>query len=286
MADAKKWIIPFHTPAKTKSYENREIPMKIFQTWKSSEVTEEMYNIIQETIRQNPEYDFYFYGDNECKEYLKLNFGQKYIDAFNTIKPGAFKADFWRYCILANEGGIYIDVDMKLLEPISKIIKPETDLIIVKDRGLGDIYQALTGCRIQHPFMVQTMKACYDNIVNKSMGDWSSSLSITGPKLMGIEYNRYNEVADKRETKKYTDETQLFYFDGQFIYEDHDKNKTRPLIKTKVEEYNNGPGYSVKYYTCSVYDNQDVPSCMTNMYGEIFVVLVLVFVFVRFVMKK
>ena len=63
--------------------------------------------ILQE---QNPEFKYYLYDDDMCKEFIKDNFDDEILYTFNKLKPGAYKADLWRYCILYIKGGIYLDI--------------------------------------------------------------------------------------------------------------------------------------------------------------------------------
>ena len=50
-------------------------------------------------LNNNPEFNHYLYDDKMCREFIKQNF-QKCFYVFDKLKPGAYKADLWRYCIL------------------------------------------------------------------------------------------------------------------------------------------------------------------------------------------
>ena len=43
--------------------------------------------------------------------------------AFETLRPGAFKADLWRYAILWGCGGIYVDSKMRLVSDWADFIE-------------------------------------------------------------------------------------------------------------------------------------------------------------------
>ena len=45
-----------------------------------------------------------------CREFIKNNFDLDILNAYDILKPGAFKADLWRCCILYIYGGIYLDI--------------------------------------------------------------------------------------------------------------------------------------------------------------------------------
>lgn len=178
--------IPFHIPAKIIPDYKQRIPFSIYQTFKSRKITKRDYNRIMNTIKLNPEYDYYFYGDNECIDFLQKHFGDDYVKAFHSLVPGAFKADFWRYAILYKLGGIYIDLDVRLYEPL-RYYCTDINFISVKDVTLNGIYQAFLGCTQYNPVMKLTLEKCLYNIQTKFYGE--HELEVTGPLLLSKCYN-------------------------------------------------------------------------------------------------
>jgi mannosyltransferase OCH1-like enzyme len=69
-----------------------------------------MQECVDKLKKDNPEFEYHFYDDNQCREYIKDNFNKDVLHAFDKLIPGAFKADLWRYCILYKKGGIYLDI--------------------------------------------------------------------------------------------------------------------------------------------------------------------------------
>jgi hypothetical protein len=183
--------IPFYTPAITHDATSSRIPKRIYQTWKTREVPSKVADTITELRNNNPTYEYYLFGDKECREYLIKNYDKEYIDAFDDLIPGAFKADFWRYAILAKEGGVYIDLDMKPLKPLDYILG-DSDFITIKDRiGHTDkyaIFQAFIATVPNHPFLIETRNYVLGNIQKHYHG--GSPLGITGPLAMGRSIKR------------------------------------------------------------------------------------------------
>lgn len=58
-----------------------------------------------------PEFNVKFYDNNACKKFLESNYPDDHIKTFLKLRVGAHKADFFRYCILYKNGGLYIDLD-------------------------------------------------------------------------------------------------------------------------------------------------------------------------------
>ena len=264
--------VPFFTPATSFKY-SQKIPYKIYQTWKTSKVSKNVYDIIQQTIRDNPEYEYYFYSDEKCQEYLLENYGQSYVDAFNSILPGAYKADFWRYAILAKEGGVYIDLDMQLLKPLRDILDQELDYYYVRDIPNGAIYQAFLACIPNEPIMIATCTKCFENINNKSMGNWSSVLSITGPLMMGDMYNQSigvppNTIIKPNNTKSTSISA---YLDKDLFI----VNNSQKIIKARTEDYKDSSPYGKAFHACSVYQDQNQSYCLGKKYGKYLVLLII-----------
>jgi mannosyltransferase OCH1-like enzyme len=177
--------VPFFTNATEYSTPSR-IPKRIYQTWKTREVNDQVAEHIEKIKRANPTYDYYLFGDKECREYLIQNYPPAYINAFDDLIPGAFKADFWRYAILAKDGGVYIDLDMNPLKPMDYILG-DSDFVSIKDRVKHTdryaLFQSFIGSVPNHPFVVETLMSVLKNIQNHYHG--RSPLRVTGPLAMG-----------------------------------------------------------------------------------------------------
>lgn len=79
----------------------------------------------------NPDYTVNIYDDNECKEFLLSNYGEKHVKIFDYIPNGSIKADFWRVCILYKLGGVYADVDIVPKTPIKDFWDEDIDFLSV-----------------------------------------------------------------------------------------------------------------------------------------------------------
>ena len=70
----------------------------------------------------NPDYEIKLYNDKMCEDFLREEFSELHSDIFKYIKDGPIKADFWRVCVLYKDGGVYSDIDIEPLIPLSKFI--------------------------------------------------------------------------------------------------------------------------------------------------------------------
>jgi len=77
----------------------------------------------------NPDYEIKLYDDEMIKSFLLKEYGELYVDIFNYLKDGPIKADFFRICILYKKGGIYSDIDILPLVPLSDFIEKDIDFV-------------------------------------------------------------------------------------------------------------------------------------------------------------
>jgi hypothetical protein len=260
--------IPFYTPALILDTTQSRIPKRIYQTWKTREVNEKIAECINETKSNNPTYDYYLFGDKECREYLIQNYPPAYINAFDDLIPGAFKADFWRYAILAKEGGVYIDLDMKPLKSIDYILG-DSDFVSIKDRiehtDSYAIYQAFIGTIPNHPFLIETLDIVLKNIQNHYYGNYNP-LGITGPIAMGGAIKR---LLNGEELKVGDTNSKRFGKYSIFLYVTAGKNifpmNGEPVIATDtciVDTMN------VSIFYANRLDGFDSPQDYANLYRD------------------
>ena len=161
------------------------IPKKIFQSWKSKDLNDTMKKVVQKIKDMNPDYEYHFFDDNDCRKYLLDNYGENYANAFDVLKPGAFKCDFWRYAVLYKEGGVYLDLDMTPEVPFDDFISPSDRFVSVVDRKIVGlfpcaIYQAFIAAEPGHPILKYALDICFVNIATRRF-DLFETLSVTGP---------------------------------------------------------------------------------------------------------
>jgi mannosyltransferase OCH1-like enzyme len=126
------YTMPFHIE-RTSSEAPRAIsgvPLTIYQSWQSNQIPTKMRETIYSLLEMNPEFDYYLYSDDACRKFIKDNFNEDVVDAFDTLKPGAYKSDLWRYCILYKMGGVYLDIKFRSLEPLLPIIEKNSEIFV------------------------------------------------------------------------------------------------------------------------------------------------------------
>ena len=105
-----------------------KIPKVIYQTWKHLDIIK--HPNIQNIINTNSEYQYKLFNDEMCVDYMKNNFKGDIYNAYLQLNNPVARADFWRYCILYKEGGIYLDIDCSSIAPFKEFIFTNTIMLI------------------------------------------------------------------------------------------------------------------------------------------------------------
>jgi mannosyltransferase OCH1-like enzyme len=232
------------------------IPNNVFLTFLTVDLPPKMKQTLNDNISNNPEFNFYVYDNNMCKEFITNNFDDYVLEVFNGLKPGAYKADLFRYCILYIHGGVYMDIKLRLHVKFTDLIKKYGE-VFVKD---PDWYldSCKRGCnngfiisKKNNPLFLDCIKQIKINYDNHYYG--INSLYPTGPCLLGyIIRTKYNYIKYKL---KISGENKYSKFDIV------DKNNN--IIVSSYPEYREElkllPGtthYSELWNNSDIYNNQ------------------------------
>lgn len=140
------------------------IPKQIYQTYKNDKFSCIVKYHIKRLKRMNPEYSYNFYDDTMVVEFLKDEFPVEYLQAYNRLTIGASKADFFRYAILYKRGGIYLDLDVKVIKPFREFVLPTDKAIISNEIDKNLFVQWALFFAPHHPFLEKTLKNVLINI--------------------------------------------------------------------------------------------------------------------------
>ncbi len=159
------------------------IPSNLFMCWKTKNLPPEMNKLVNKIKEENPEFNIYIFDDNDCRNMIEKYFIKEVVDAFDTLIPGAYKADLWRYCVLYVYGGIYMDIKYVPINGFK--FKELTDKeYFVRDRVEGGkgIFNALMVCKKNNLILEKGIKRIIYNIKTNFYGN--TCLDPTGPIML------------------------------------------------------------------------------------------------------
>lgn len=160
------------------------VPLHLFQTWHSLHLPPYMAKCVNDLKRANPEFTHHLYDDTMCRDFIQQHFDSEVVYAYDTLIPGAYKADLWRYCILYIHGGIYLDIKYTCVPPF-KLMELTKKEHYVHDRdyiGMDGIYQALLVCYPKNPILYACIRKIVDYVYQNEYG---KTCLFVGPHLMG-----------------------------------------------------------------------------------------------------
>ena len=90
-------------------------------------------------INIHPMFEHNIFDENDCREFIKTNFDNFVLEAYDKLIPSSYKSDLWRYCVLYKNGGIYFDIKFMCVNNFNLIALTDKEYF-VKDRdGLNGI---------------------------------------------------------------------------------------------------------------------------------------------------
>jgi len=168
------------------------IPKHIVQTWKSSDLSQQMEYAISTVKKYNPDFEYFFFTDETRKEII-YQFPKEVQKAYASLIPEAFKTDLWRYCFLEKNGGVYLDSKIVLQRPLYSLTNPNTRLILADDLFPSNIYNAILASPPNHPLMKEIIQQATEQILAKNPG--IDNLDITGPRALGRAFAKVYNIA-------------------------------------------------------------------------------------------
>ena len=143
--------------------------------------------------RQNPEFEYEYFNDKQCEEFLRTHFDDATVKAFQALQPGAFKADMFRYAYLYARGGVYVDLDMAPVpgHTLGSILRrtPHAAFVACVERpGICGVWQGFMACVPGISFLREAVHLIVHHTQIQyyppSLDTWDDILSITGPALL------------------------------------------------------------------------------------------------------
>jgi hypothetical protein len=166
-----------------------KIPRVIYQTWSSKTLPPKMAACVDRLKQANPEFEYRLYDDADCRQFIKDNYDADVLKVYDTLTPGAFKADLWRYCILYDKGGVYVDIKFQCESGFSfKDVLLKGENFYVREynhKGTGlyphILYTGVIASKQKNPVFYKCIRQIVENCKNRYYGP--EHTAPTGPYL-------------------------------------------------------------------------------------------------------
>jgi len=198
----------------------KRIPRIIHQTWFEELTTTEYPHLqrLQHSWKAASGWDYRFYTDDDARRYIQSNFPGRFLIAYDAIAVPAFRADFFRLCVLAIDGGVYADIDVQLDANLDSFIPQNLSFFVPRDTNIDSwpssnycAWNGLMGASPGHPIVLQGLQDLVNRALHRqdyldiendlcrahygpNLEVWklrcSPMLLLTGPCALGMSLNR------------------------------------------------------------------------------------------------
>ena len=98
------------------------------------------------------------FGLTEIRAYLAGSWGREVLRVFDGYRHIAHKVDLWRYCLLHERGGVYMDADCVLLNPIQALVDSYQCFFVANTRGVQNIFNGFLGTAPGNPILAEVIE--------------------------------------------------------------------------------------------------------------------------------
>lgn len=229
---------------------------------------ERVVQLNQLFVPKGTEFRYYDYAAlnrsvNEISALLEKDGVDNASAAFHELRPRSYRTDLWRYMILWQNGGIYLDAKMALLAPLAEWVDQARDpLALCWDMGEAkDTYwTAMIAARKRNPTLKAIIKKIISNTLTHYYGeedDVHGDLDITGPEML-TRVLRHEHVRPRTDCQLNNIEDQLVVVsssDGRYIA------GAVKSVHGKMRNCTNCDSYSELYADHQVYCSEPGPAC-------------------------
>ncbi len=121
------------------------IPKIIHQIYSyNSQLPHELSSNINQLKTNNSNWEHRLYEDADIIGFINKYYGSYVLRCFDKINPlyGAARADLFRYLLMYQCGGVYLDIKSTSYKPLDEVLRPDDQFILSQWRNkLGETYQ-------------------------------------------------------------------------------------------------------------------------------------------------
>jgi inositol phosphorylceramide mannosyltransferase catalytic subunit len=176
----------------------KEIPRRIFQTWKVRSPLPAAFELWSSTIREhNKEYEYVIWDDTDNREFIAVNYPW-FVEKYDSYEREIFRVDAVRYFELFHFGGFYLDMDVECLQPLERYLRDHDVLVgrMGHDSAFANsIPNAIMASKPRQEFWLYAISHL---VTGPTRGDVEL---LTGPRFLKARVDSWNEGAADRSAR-------------------------------------------------------------------------------------
>ncbi|HEX9887471.1 MAG TPA: glycosyltransferase [Longimicrobiales bacterium] len=124
------------------------IPHILHQTWKDHDVPERFRESVESWRRHHPDWEYRFWTDDDLEALVAADY-PGVLDLFRAYREPIQRVDAARYMILHRFGGVYSDLDIVCVRPITPLAE---HVVVLPDTAPAGVSNDLMMAEAGHPF--------------------------------------------------------------------------------------------------------------------------------------
>lgn len=172
----------------------RAIPPILHQTWKTKRVPEAFARFQARWRALHPEFDYRLWTDADNDRFVREHYAAWY-PLYRSFEREIFRADMARYMYLHHIGGVYVDLDIEPLRPLTALLAEHTCLLgsepTVHAQRLWNkprlACNAIMASAPGHPFWLRML---HEIAARAATRDNKNPVSTTGPITLDAVFER------------------------------------------------------------------------------------------------
>lgn len=226
-----------------------QIPWVMFRTgpWPRASLPAVVKVYLAAFEKMNPHVTQIYLDDDDAESFMSEHWSE-HLKSYQSLVPGAYRADVLRLCLLLTHGGFYNDVGHLHKRPLGEICSSRADLYLVAEPypTTCGVYNAFMGASRNDPLIRRFLHRVISNVERQTYGE--HFLDVTGPHVLGKVLHDMLGLTRQTPTPSglqiMSDHRALYLLRNRFnpvvvrhgIV--HDENPAIILIETKFPEYN------------------------------------------------
>lgn len=184
--------------------------MKIVQFWHSSEIPNEILELIDSWKQLNPEAEHVLLDRQLALEFMEQNFDKTLVRAFDEVTLPAMVCDIFRVAYLMINGGIYVDCGSRCKAPIDQWGLDLSKMTVMR-KWHGGVCNGLICAPAYHPRLVEIWKRIENVLRTRPNG---SIWNLTGPLLFieTVDNDWQSELDESQRSVSVVDQLEILPF--------------------------------------------------------------------------
>lgn len=121
-------------------------------------------------------WNYIYFSDNDIQKFFNDNPLEEFPDIlskFNSFASGPHRADLFRYYYLYIKGGVFIDSDLMLYDPLESIVGTKSFVSVWALRPEGSVFNGFLGGSPKHPIVHAALKDAYSTSNEQLQEDYT-----------------------------------------------------------------------------------------------------------------